>query len=84
MTLFSIKKKKKDFILFLICFQFLYCTQIADDMKPSPIVISILTRLSTIIPTWKIIPGQDIIDLAFKEPEIREQVYISCFCFYFL
>lgn len=55
--------------------------KIADDMKPSPIVISILTRLSTIIPTWKIIPGQDIIDLAFKEPEIREQVRANPYCY---
>nr|POE95872.1 caffeoylshikimate esterase [Quercus suber] len=50
-------------------------------MKPSPIVISILKWLSTIIPTWKIIPGQDIIDLAIKEPEIRNQVRQNQYCY---
>lgn len=52
----------------------LYMSQIAEEMKPSPLVISILSKLSGVIPTWKIIPGQDIIETAFKQPEIRKQV----------
>ena len=48
--------------------------QIADEMKPSPLVVKILTALSNIIPTWKLIPTQDIIDTAFKDPKVREQV----------
>jgi hypothetical protein len=48
--------------------------QIVDDMKPAPIVISILSKLSTVIPTWKIIPAEDIIDRAIKNEEWREEV----------
>ena len=44
-------------------------------MRPSPLVINILTKLSKVIPTWKIIPTNDIIDLAFKVPEVRAAVY---------
>ncbi|XP_061994315.1 caffeoylshikimate esterase-like [Rosa rugosa] len=47
--------------------------RIADDMRPSPIVISLLKKLCRVIPTWKIIPTKDIIDVAFKVPEVRKQ-----------
>lgn len=55
--------------------------RLADEMKPHPIVVNILTKLCDIIPTWKIIPGQDIIDLAFKVPEVREQVRANPYCY---
>ncbi|KAK4756372.1 hypothetical protein SAY87_006499 [Trapa incisa] len=48
--------------------------KIADDVKPHPLVISVLTKLCSFIPTWKIIPTKDINHLAFKRPQIREQV----------
>lgn len=48
--------------------------QFAEEMKPHPIVVNVLTQLSKIIPTWKLIPTQDIIDIAIKNPEWREQV----------
>ncbi|PRQ46731.1 putative 2-acylglycerol O-acyltransferase [Rosa chinensis] len=48
--------------------------KIADDMRPSPIVISLLKKLCRVIPTWKIIPTNDIIDVAFKVPEVRKQM----------
>lgn len=48
--------------------------QIADDIKPPQFVITVLTKLTKIIPTWKIVPGQDIIDVAFRDPKIREEV----------
>lgn len=51
--------------------------QIADEMRPSPMVIYGLTLLSKIIPTWKLIPTQDVIDVAFKEPHVRKQVCIN-------
>ncbi|WZZ40208.1 hypothetical protein YC2023_036467 [Brassica napus] len=54
---------------------------IAEEMKPSPLVISILSKLSGVIPTWKIIPGQDIIETAFKQPEIRKQVRENPYCY---
>lgn len=48
--------------------------KIAEELKPHPVVINILRKLTTVIPTWKIVPTKDIIDLAFKEPEKREQI----------
>lgn len=54
-------------------------SQIAEEMKPSPFVISILTKLISVIPKWKIIPSQDIIEISYKEPEFRKQV---CFFLY--
>lgn len=48
--------------------------QIADDVKPNRLVISALTKLTRIIPTWKIIPTPDIVDLAFRDPEVRKEV----------
>ncbi|PON75335.1 Alpha/beta hydrolase fold [Parasponia andersonii] len=55
--------------------------KIADDMRPHPVVINILTKLCKIIPTWKIIPTNDIIDLAFKVPEVREAVRANRYCY---
>lgn len=55
--------------------------KIADDIKPPQFVISILTKLTKIIPTWKIVPGQDIIDVAFRDPKIREEVRNNPLCY---
>lgn len=43
-------------------------------MKPHPLVTTVLTKLSNIIPTWKIIPTQDVIDAAFRLPQVRKEV----------
>ncbi|KZV48965.1 hypothetical protein F511_09561, partial [Dorcoceras hygrometricum] len=48
--------------------------KIADDMKPSPVVVKILVSLSRIIPTWKLTPTPDIIDIAFRDPKVRKEV----------
>lgn len=53
-------------------------------MRPNALTISFLTKLCKIIPTWKIIPTQDIIDIAFKVPEIRKQVFILISSFDFI
>ncbi|KAJ6772857.1 hypothetical protein OIU74_018968 [Salix koriyanagi] len=42
--------------------------KIADDMRPPEMVITLLSKLCRVIPTWKIIPTQDIVDIAFKVP----------------
>lgn len=55
--------------------------KIAADMRPNPVVISILTKLCHIIPTWKIIPTQDIIDLAFRDPAVRQEVRSNKYCY---
>lgn len=48
--------------------------KIADEMRPSPVVITILTALARIIPTWKLTPTPDVVDLAFRDPQVREEV----------
>ncbi|KAJ6793656.1 caffeoylshikimate esterase-like [Iris pallida] len=55
--------------------------KIAEEMRPHPIVVNILTKLGRIIPTWKIIPTQDIIDSAIKNPEWRKQVRNNPYCY---
>lgn len=53
--------------------------QIADDIKPHPIVISILSKLSKCIPTWRVIPTPDITDVANRDPLIRKEVNFHYF-----
>ncbi|KAJ7971331.1 Caffeoylshikimate esterase-like [Quillaja saponaria] len=55
--------------------------KIADDVRPNALVINVLTALTKFIPTWKIIPGQDIVDVAFKVPQVREQVRANPYCY---
>eukprot|EP00267_Zea_mays_P023232 XP_008648701.1 caffeoylshikimate esterase isoform X4 [Zea mays] len=55
--------------------------KILDDMKPHPIMMSILSKLSNVIPTWRIIPNEDIIDRAIKCEERREEVRNNHYCY---
>ncbi|KAJ8631638.1 hypothetical protein MRB53_024961 [Persea americana] len=55
--------------------------KIADEMRPPQAVIKILTVLSKIIPTWKIIPTQDILDIAIKDPEKRVEARSNQYCY---
>ncbi|KAM7494965.1 hypothetical protein LguiB_029574 [Lonicera macranthoides] len=55
--------------------------KIQDDLKPHPMMIRVLTRLSRIIPTWKIVPTQDIVDIAFRDPKIREEIRSNPYCY---
>ncbi|XP_031115404.1 caffeoylshikimate esterase-like isoform X2 [Ipomoea triloba] len=55
--------------------------KIAEEMKPPAIVLSVLKKCSKIIPTWKIIPTQDIIDAAFRDPAIRKEVRSNPLCY---
>lgn len=48
--------------------------KIADEMRPSPVVITILTALARIIPTWKLTPTPDVVDIAFRDPKVRAEV----------
>lgn len=51
--------------------------QIADELRPNQLVITFLSKLCNVIPSWRVVPtSQDIIDVAFKIPEVREQVYM--------
>ncbi|KAL8166793.1 hypothetical protein V2J09_008292, partial [Rumex salicifolius] len=48
--------------------------KIKENVKPSPLVLSILTKLCNVIPTWKIVPGDDIMKAALRDPEAIKQV----------
>ncbi|XP_061986790.1 caffeoylshikimate esterase-like [Populus nigra] len=55
--------------------------KIADDVRPPQMVITILGKLCSVIPTWKIIPTKDIVDAAFKLPEVRQQIRENQYCY---
>jgi acylglycerol lipase len=55
--------------------------KIAANMKPNPVTITVLKLLSHIIPTWKIIPAPDVIDVAFRDPEIRKEIRSNPYCY---
>ncbi|KAJ4719797.1 Caffeoylshikimate esterase-like [Melia azedarach] len=55
--------------------------KIAENVRPHPLVINVLTKLCKFIPTWKIVPGQDIIDVAFKETEKRKEIRANPYCY---
>ncbi|XP_076925694.1 caffeoylshikimate esterase-like [Bidens hawaiensis] len=55
--------------------------KIAEDTRPSKIVMNILFQLNRIIPTWRIVPGEDIIEIAFRDPKIRQQVRDNPLCY---
>jgi len=48
--------------------------QIAEKVKPPPLVVAILIKLANIVPTWKIVPTKDIIANAIKDPVKRKEV----------
>lgn len=45
-------------------------------MKPNAMAIKTLKYLIRIIPTWKLTPTPDIVDLAFRDPNVRNEVNI--------
>lgn len=55
--------------------------KIADHMKPNALTISILKMLCHIIPTWKIIPTEDVIDAAFRDPQVRNEIRSNPNCY---
>lgn len=57
--------------------------QIADDIRPSPLVIKVLTSLARVIPTWKLTPTPDIVDIAFRDPLVVKEVNTIVFLFFF-
>ncbi|CAK9201129.1 unnamed protein product [Sphagnum troendelagicum] len=55
--------------------------KIADNVKPHPLVVAILIKLTNFIPTWKIVPSKDIINNAFKDPLKREQIRMNPYAY---
>lgn len=49
--------------------------KISTKLKPPEVVVTILTWLSYVTPTYKMVPIKDIIEVGFKDPLKREQIY---------
>ncbi|CAO2171983.1 unnamed protein product [Urochloa humidicola] len=49
--------------------------KVSDDMRPHPIVVSALTMICAVAPSWRIIPTPDIIDKVCKDPKMRKEVH---------
>jgi hypothetical protein len=50
-------------------------------MKPHPVVVNILRAMTSIIPTWKIVPTNDVIDTAYKTQEKRDEIRSNPYCY---
>lgn len=51
--------------------------KVADNLVPSEPVLKVLNFLSKVMPKAKLIPQQDLAELAFREPSKRKLVGIS-------
>lgn len=50
--------------------------QIADDMVPPWLVTQILVGIAKFLPKQKLVPQQDLAELAFRDVKKREQVCV--------
>lgn len=48
--------------------------KISEKLYPPKVVVFILKRLATVFPTWKIVPVNNVIDAAFKDPQKRKEI----------
>ncbi|MQM09111.1 hypothetical protein Taro_041981, partial [Colocasia esculenta] len=55
--------------------------KISDEMKPPAIFVSLLGTVSRMFPTWRAVPTQDIVKIAIKTPERREEVRCNPYCY---
>ncbi|MCD9560432.1 hypothetical protein HAX54_019114 [Datura stramonium] len=51
------------------------------DMRPHPMVTSVVTKLCNFIPTWKIVPTQDVTESAFRDTEVRKEIRNNPYCY---
>jgi acylglycerol lipase len=45
-----------------------------DNMRPHPIIVSALKMISTVAPSWRVIPATDMIDKVCKDPQFKKEV----------
>jgi len=50
-------------------------------MRPHPLVVNILGAMTSVIPTWKIVPSNDVIDAAYKTQEKRDEIRGNPYCY---
>ncbi|OIW12783.1 hypothetical protein TanjilG_24716 [Lupinus angustifolius] len=55
--------------------------KIGADMSPNAMMVTILSGLSKVAPKWKIVPTEDLFEIGFKVPEVREQIRANPYCY---
>nr|CAB3490654.1 unnamed protein product [Digitaria exilis] len=55
--------------------------KIADDMRPHPVVVNILRAMTSLVPTWKVVPTADVIDAAYRTQEKRDEIRGNPYCY---
>jgi acylglycerol lipase len=55
--------------------------QIAEEMRPHPMVVSVLKVMTSIIPTWRVVPTNDVIDLAYRMQGKRDEIRGNPLCY---
>ena len=53
--------------------------KIGEDLTPPKPVVQVLTALSGVFPKWPIVPSQNIVDKAYRNPEYAKKVKQSPF-----
>ncbi|CAL4960578.1 unnamed protein product [Urochloa decumbens] len=48
--------------------------KIFDSMRPHPIIVSALKMISTVAPSWRVIPATDMIDKVCKDPQFKKEI----------
>lgn len=55
--------------------------KIAEEMRPHPVVVSLLKAMTSIVPTWRIVPTSDVIDAAYRTQEKRDEIRGNPYCY---
>ncbi|OMO62207.1 Alpha/beta hydrolase-1 [Corchorus capsularis] len=55
--------------------------KIADDMTPPEPLVKVLTFLSNVMPTAKLVPQKDLAELAFRDPKKKEMAEYNVICY---
>ncbi|KAF0889693.1 hypothetical protein E2562_030170 [Oryza meyeriana var. granulata] len=55
--------------------------KIAEEMRPHPLVLSVLKAMTNVIPTWRVVPTNDVIDLAYRTREKRDEIRGNPLCY---
>lgn len=55
--------------------------KIAEEMRPHPMVVSVLKVMTSIIPTWRVVPTNDVIDLAYRMQGKRDEIRGNPLCY---
>ncbi|XP_015699009.2 caffeoylshikimate esterase-like [Oryza brachyantha] len=55
--------------------------KIAEEMRPHPVVVSVLKMMTSIIPTWRVVPTNDVIDLAYRMQWKRDEIRGNPLCY---